>query len=119
MIELPDEQAAALKAKAAARGCPSRLGSASWLTKGPGQDSNPRNRPTACWPIWPRSFRRGNRREPPGDVPQLRRRLLLMIAGGADTRTALWYLLKNPRLSATARQFMDDAAAAGHDIVLS
>ena len=42
-----------------------------------------------------------------------------MIAGVADTHTALWYLLKNPRLSATARQFMDDAAAAGHDIVLS
>ena len=42
-----------------------------------------------------------------------------MIAGVADTHTALWYLLKNPRLSATARQFMDDAASAGHDIVLS
>ena len=42
-----------------------------------------------------------------------------MIAGVADTHTALWYLLKNPRLSATARQSMDDAAAAGHDIVLS
>ena len=42
-----------------------------------------------------------------------------MIAGVADTHTALWYLLKNPRLSATARQFMDDAAAAGRDIVLS
>ena len=42
-----------------------------------------------------------------------------MIAGVADTHTALWYLLKNPRLSATARQFMDEAAAAGHDIVLS
>jgi PIN domain nuclease of toxin-antitoxin system len=42
-----------------------------------------------------------------------------VIAGVADTHTALWYLLKNPRLSATARQFMDDAAAAGHDIVLS
>ena len=33
-----------------------------------------------------------------------------MIAGVADTHTALWYLLKNPRLSATARQFMEDAA---------
>jgi PIN domain nuclease of toxin-antitoxin system len=32
-----------------------------------------------------------------------------MIAGVADTHTALWYLLKNPQLSATARQFMDDA----------
>ena len=42
-----------------------------------------------------------------------------MIAGVADTHAALWYLLKNPRLSATARQFMDDAAASGLDIVLS
>lgn len=37
----------------------------------------------------------------------------------ADTHTALWYLFKNPRLSAAARSFMDDAASAGHDIVLS
>ena len=42
-----------------------------------------------------------------------------MIAGVADTHAALWYLLKNPSLSATARRFMDDAAAAGRDIVLS
>jgi PIN domain nuclease of toxin-antitoxin system len=42
-----------------------------------------------------------------------------MIAGVADTHTALWYLLKNPRLSSTARQFIDTAAAAGHDIALS
>jgi len=42
-----------------------------------------------------------------------------VIAGVADTHTALWYLLKNPRLSATARGFMDDAASAGRDIVLS
>ena len=42
-----------------------------------------------------------------------------MIAGVADTHAALWYLLKNPSLSATARRFMDDAAAAGHDIVVS
>ncbi len=42
-----------------------------------------------------------------------------MIAGVADTHAALWYLLKNPRLSATARQFMDSAANAGYDIVLS
>ncbi len=42
-----------------------------------------------------------------------------MIAGVADTHAALWYLLKNPRLSAVARSFMDDAASAGHDIVLS
>lgn len=42
-----------------------------------------------------------------------------MIAGVADTHAALWYLLKNPSLSITARRFMDDAAAAGQDIVLS
>ena len=42
-----------------------------------------------------------------------------MIAGVADTHAALWYLLKNPRLSVTARQFMDNAANAGYDIVLS
>ena len=42
-----------------------------------------------------------------------------MIAGVADTHTALWYLLRNPRLSNPAREFIDNAAAAGHDIVLS
>ena len=42
-----------------------------------------------------------------------------MIAGVADTHTALWYLLKNPSLSGTARRFMEDAAAAGRDIVVS
>jgi len=42
-----------------------------------------------------------------------------VIAGVADTHTALWYLLKNPRLSAVARAFMDDAARAGDDIALS
>ena len=42
-----------------------------------------------------------------------------MIAGVADTHAALWYLLKNPRLSPAARNFMDDAASAGHDIALS
>ena len=42
-----------------------------------------------------------------------------MIAGVADTHTALWYLLKNPRLSATARSFIDSAAEAGYSISLS
>ncbi len=42
-----------------------------------------------------------------------------MIAGVADTHTALWYLFKNPLLSATARTFIDAAATAGNDIVLS
>ncbi len=42
-----------------------------------------------------------------------------MIAGVADTHTALWYLLKNPLLSTRARQFMDAAAASGNDIAIS
>jgi PIN domain nuclease of toxin-antitoxin system len=42
-----------------------------------------------------------------------------VIAGVADTHAALSYLLNNPKLSVTARRFMDDAAAAGHDIALS
>jgi len=42
-----------------------------------------------------------------------------VIVGVADTHAALWYLLRNPRLSAPARNFMDDAANAGHDIPLS
>ena len=42
-----------------------------------------------------------------------------MIAGIADTHTALWYLLKNPRLSNTARNFLDAAASAGQEIGVS
>ena len=42
-----------------------------------------------------------------------------MIAGVADTHAILWYLFKNPKLSDAARQFMDDSAAAGHDIIVS
>ena len=42
-----------------------------------------------------------------------------MIVGVADTHTALWYLHKNPRLSVTARTFMDDASRAGHAVGLS
>jgi len=42
-----------------------------------------------------------------------------VIAGVADTHAALWYLLKNSSLSATARRFMDNAAETGYDIMLS
>jgi PIN domain nuclease of toxin-antitoxin system len=42
-----------------------------------------------------------------------------MIAGVADTHTVLWYLLKDTRLSTRAREFMDEAAAAGNDIAVS
>jgi PIN domain nuclease of toxin-antitoxin system len=42
-----------------------------------------------------------------------------VIAGVADTHTALWYLLRNPRLSVQAREFMDGAARAGDSIALS
>lgn len=42
-----------------------------------------------------------------------------MIAGVADTHTALWYVMKNPRLSTRAREFMEEAAAIGHNIAIS
>jgi PIN domain nuclease of toxin-antitoxin system len=42
-----------------------------------------------------------------------------VIVGVADTHAALWYLLDNPLISATARRFIDDAATAGNDIALS
>jgi len=42
-----------------------------------------------------------------------------VIAGVADTHTALWYLFKNPKLSPTALAFIDYAAAVGKTIVLS
>jgi PIN domain nuclease of toxin-antitoxin system len=42
-----------------------------------------------------------------------------VIAGVADTHTALWYLLRHPRLSLPAQQFIDNAAHAGQSIALS
>jgi PIN domain nuclease of toxin-antitoxin system len=42
-----------------------------------------------------------------------------MIAGVADTHTALWYLFDDPRLSFAAANFIDDAAAARHKIAVS
>jgi PIN domain nuclease of toxin-antitoxin system len=42
-----------------------------------------------------------------------------VIAGVADTHAALWYLLRSPRLSGPAREFMDNSAREGHTIALS
>jgi PIN domain nuclease of toxin-antitoxin system len=42
-----------------------------------------------------------------------------MIAGVADTHTALWYLYDDGRLSVAAGDFIDQAAAAGRQIVVS
>ena len=42
-----------------------------------------------------------------------------MIAGVADTHAIVWYLLKDPRLSDSARRFIEDAAAAGNQIAIS
>jgi PIN domain nuclease of toxin-antitoxin system len=42
-----------------------------------------------------------------------------LIAGVADTHTALWYLLKSPRLSNAARKFIDRAAGTGQGISVS
>ena len=42
-----------------------------------------------------------------------------MIAGVADTHTALWYLFNDARLSVAAGDFIDQAAAAGSQMVVS
>ncbi len=42
-----------------------------------------------------------------------------MIGGVADTHAAIWYMHGSPRLSATAREFMDETARAGNSIALS
>ena len=42
-----------------------------------------------------------------------------MIAGVADTHTALWYLFNDTRLSTAAGDFIDQAAAAGSQMVVS
>ena len=42
-----------------------------------------------------------------------------MIAGVADTHTAIWYLFNDDRLSLVAGDFIDRAAADGHRIEIS
>ena len=42
-----------------------------------------------------------------------------MISGIADTHTALWYLYADPRLSKSAREFIDSPVAQGLKIALS
>ena len=42
-----------------------------------------------------------------------------MIAGVADTHTALWYLFGDSRLSVRAKAFIDQAAALRHSIEIS
>ncbi len=42
-----------------------------------------------------------------------------MIAGVADTHTAIWFLFGDPRLSTVAKAFIDEAAAERRKIVLS
>jgi len=36
-----------------------------------------------------------------------------MIAGVADTHSALWYVLKNPALSSVAKRFIREEALTG------
>lgn len=42
-----------------------------------------------------------------------------MIAGVADTHTALWYLFADSRLSSTAKDFINRAAARRQKIAIS
>jgi len=42
-----------------------------------------------------------------------------MIVSVADTHAALWYLFNDPRLSAAAKQRIEDAAANGDKVAVS
>ena len=42
-----------------------------------------------------------------------------MIVGVLDTHTILWFLAGDPRLSATAKNFIINASAAGNDLAIS
>jgi PIN domain nuclease of toxin-antitoxin system len=42
-----------------------------------------------------------------------------MLAAIADTRAVIWYIFDDKRLSATAREFFEDAATAGDQVGLS
>jgi PIN domain nuclease of toxin-antitoxin system len=42
-----------------------------------------------------------------------------MIAGVADTHSALWYLFNDARLSAPAGDFIDRAGVEGRQIIIS
>lgn len=42
-----------------------------------------------------------------------------MIVGVLDTHTILWFLSGDPRLSATARNFITNASTAGNDLAIS
>src|SRR5580658_6520691 len=42
-----------------------------------------------------------------------------MIAGVADTHSALWFLYGDPRLSAVAKAFFDKGATVGNKIALA
>jgi PIN domain nuclease of toxin-antitoxin system len=43
----------------------------------------------------------------------------LTIAAVADTHTAIWHLFGDPRLSATAESFIEEAASARRKIAIS
>ena len=43
----------------------------------------------------------------------------MKTAGVADTHVALWYVLRNPSLSKSAKAFIEDAANAGLSIAVS
>jgi len=42
-----------------------------------------------------------------------------MLAGLADTHTVIWYIFADPRLSSTAKAFIDEAATAGDQLGVS
>lgn len=120
-IELPDEQAAVLAAKAGEQG----LALEDWLQKPAKQEApaSQRNKPLKSAygllaKYGPALSAEEIGAKPRRHVPRLRGRLL-MIAAVADTHAAVWYLFGDLRLAVSAKTFIDQAASANRKVVLS
>jgi len=96
----PQEEArivAAAEARASRPELSSGKPSTKFWRRRPRSRSSQKNRRTGSWPNMVRAPAKKRSMRTPGDVPRIRERFP-MIAGVADTHTALWYLFKNPSL---------------------
>ena len=121
-IELPDEQAAVLTAKAGEQG----LALEDWLQKPAKQEApaGQQNKPLKSAygllaKYGPALSAEEIGAKPRRHVPRLRGGLSILIASVAETHAALWYLFGDLRLAVSAKTFIDQAASANRKVVLS
>ncbi len=122
-LDLSEQNAAALEAQARAAHMPTQVYLNRIIERALHTDEPEAKRPRKSTyriarEVRTRPDRRRDSGKSPGAVwPVCRARMLM--AGVAVTHAALWYLLQNPRLSPTARRFMDGVARAGDSVALS